>query len=45
MLRKKQQELYQLYMAGLTQRLEKEGKIKKNQERINDYSRRLSFGG
>jgi peptidyl-prolyl cis-trans isomerase D len=45
LLRKKQQDLYQLYTAGLTQRLEKEGKIKKNQERINDYTRRLTFGG
>lgn len=45
LLRKKQQDMYQLYLAGLTQRLEKEGKIKKYQERINDYTRRLSFGG
>ena len=45
LLRKKQQDLYQLYVAGLTGRLEKEGKIKKNQERLNDYTRRLALGG
>jgi len=28
----------------VSQRLEKEGKIKRNQERINDYAQRLALG-
>jgi len=44
LLRKKQQEMFQLYVAGVSQRLEKEGKIKRNQERINDYAQRLALG-
>ena len=44
LLRKKQQEMFQLYLAGISQRLEKEGKIKRNQERINEYAQRLALG-
>jgi len=44
LLRTKQQEMFQLYLTGVSQRLQKEGKIKRNQERINEYAQRLSLG-
>ena len=40
LLQKKRQEAEHIYVAGLTARLEQEGKIKKNQQQIDAYAHR-----
>ena len=45
LLRTKRQEALELYLAGMVKRLEKEGKIRKNQQQIDAYTRRSTLGG
>lgn len=45
LLQRKRQEVTEIYQASLQQRLEKEGKIKINQDQLNTYVRRASLGG
>jgi len=45
LLRSKRQEALELYLAGMVKRLEKEGKIRKNQQQIDAYTRRSTLGG
>ena len=45
LLRTKRQEALELYLAGIVKRLEKEGKIRKNQQQIDAYTRRSTLGG
>src|SRR5436853_2263699 len=45
LLRTKRQEALELYLAGMVKRLEKEGKIRKNQQQIDAYTRRSPLGG
>ena len=45
LLRTKRQEALELYLAGMVKRLEKEGKIRKNQQQIDAYTRRSTLCG
>jgi peptidyl-prolyl cis-trans isomerase D len=44
LLERRRQEILQLYRAGLTQRMEKEGTIKKNQQQIDALAKRVTLG-
>jgi peptidyl-prolyl cis-trans isomerase D len=45
LLQRRRQEATEIYQASVQQRLEKEGKIKINQDQLNTYVRRASLGG
>jgi len=45
LLQQRKRDAFQLYIAGLTRRLEKEGKIKRNQQQINQFTQNAAEGG